>query len=74
MEALTRDASLAVEIESEIAKIEAIPESQRQAADEKHLGVLRDTRMFDCEYFLHVRNGKGGRERISPIIGKNAGN
>ncbi len=24
------------------------------------------------EYFTHVRNGKGGRERLSPIIGPNA--
>ena len=26
--------------------------------------------MFEGEYFIHVRNGKGGRERVSPIIGK----
>ena len=63
---MTRD-----QIESEISRIQAIPESQRLPQDEKHLGVLRDTRMFDGEYFLHVRNGKGGRERISPIVGKN---
>ena len=63
---MTRD-----QIEGEISRIQAIPESQRLPQDEKHLGVLRDTRMFDGEYFLHVRNGKGGRERISPIVGKN---
>ena len=28
--------------------------------------------MFQEGYFVHVRNGKGGRERLSPIIGKNA--
>ena len=28
--------------------------------------------MFQGEYFTHVRNGKGGRERLSPIIGPNA--
>ena len=61
------------QIEAEIARIEALPEGERQPHEEKHLGVLRDARMFDCEYFLHVRNGKGGRERISPIIGKHAG-
>ena len=27
---------------------------------------------FDCRYYIHVRNGKGGRERVSPIVGKNA--
>ena len=27
--------------------------------------------MFPGEYFTFVRQGKGGRERVSPIIGKN---
>lgn len=35
--------------------------------------MLKDTRLFDSEYYVYVRNGKGGRERLSPIIGKNAG-
>ena len=61
------------QIEQEIARIEALPEGAEKNQEEKHLGVLRDTRMFDCEYFIHVRNGKGGRERISPIVGKNVG-
>lgn len=61
------------QIELEIARIEALPEGAEKNQEEKHLGVLRDTRMFDCEYFIHVRNGKGGRERISPIVGKNVG-
>ena len=61
------------QIEQEIARIEALPEGAEKNQEEKHLGVLRDTRMFDCEYFIHVRNGKGGRERISPIVGKYAG-
>ena len=61
------------QIEQEIARIEALPEGTEKNQEEKHLGVLRDTRMFDCEYFIHVRNGKGGRERISPIVGKYAG-
>lgn len=29
--------------------------------------------MFPEGWFIRVRNGKGGRERLSPIIGKNAG-
>ena len=37
------------------------------------LETLQDTRLFEEEYFLLVRNGKGGRERLSPIIGPNAG-
>ena len=61
------------QIEQEIARIEALPEGAEKNQEEKHLGVLRDTRMFDCEHFIHVRNGKGGRERISPIVGKNVG-
>lgn len=60
------------QIEAEIARIEAIPEEQRTDALTKRLGMLQDTRMFQEEYFVHVRNGKGGRERLSPIIGKNA--
>ena len=34
--------------------------------------MLRDACLFKGEYFTHVRNGKGGRERLSPIIGQNA--
>ena len=60
------------QIEAEIARIEGIPEEQRTAALTKRLEMLRDTRMFQEGYFVHVRNGKGGRERLSPIIGKNA--
>ena len=61
------------QIETEIARIDAIPESQRTPQEKRYLEVLKDTKMFDCEYFTHVRSGKGGRERMSPIIGKDAG-
>ena len=60
------------QIEAEITRIEGIPEGQRTAALTKRLEMLQDTRMFQEGYFVHVRNGKGGRERLSPIIGKNA--
>ena len=60
------------QIESEITRIEGIPEEQRVAALTKRLEMLQDTRLFQEGYFVHVRNGKGGRERLSPIIGKNA--
>lgn len=40
--------------------------------EEKQLGMLKDTRHFQGKYFTYVRNGKGGRERVSPIIGENA--
>ena len=48
---------------------------KQQAAVEatrKRLEMLRDAMLFPQEWFVHVRNGKGGRERLSPIIGKNA--
>ncbi|WP_394273612.1 hypothetical protein [Butyricicoccus sp.] len=64
-----RDLMTREQIEREISRIEAMPE--RTEAQDKHLNMLRDTRMFDCEYFCHVRSGKGGRERVSPIVGKN---
>ena len=59
-------------IEKEIARLEAIPEQERTQAESKRMGILQDTRLFDSRYYIHVRNGKGGRERVSPIIGKNA--
>lgn len=59
-------------IEKEIARLEAIPEQERTQAESKRMGILQDTRLFDSRYYIHVRNGKGGRERISPIVGKNA--
>ena len=59
------------QIEAQITALEQIPEQQRTPGDTKRLQMLQDTRMFEGEYFVHVRNGKGGRERVSPIIGKN---
>ena len=61
------------QIEAEISRIESLPASERTPGVERHLEVLQDTRMFDCDYFINVRSGKGGRERISPIIGKDVG-
>lgn len=59
------------QIEKEISKIEAIPEPEKSKEDLRRLQVLKDTRLFDSEYYVYVRNGKGGRERLSPIVGKN---
>ncbi len=58
------------EIEAEITKLESIPEEKRTAADNKQLEILKDTRYFKEEYYVHVRKGKGGRERYSPISGE----
>lgn len=56
------------ELDKEITRIEQIRD--RSPAQDKYLGVLHDAKAFDAEYYTHVRSGKGGRERISPIIGK----
>lgn len=61
------------QIESEIKRIEAIPADRRTAADQTMLTICKDTRIFtdpSHEYFVHAKE-KGGRERITPIIGPN---
>ena len=58
------------QIEKEISRLESVPVDSRTPADEKRLTMLQDTRLFQGEYFTFVRNGKGGRERLSPIIGQ----
>lgn len=59
------------QIEKEISRLDAVPAESRTPVDEKRLTMLQDTRLFEGEYFTFVRNGKGGRERLSPIIGQN---
>ena len=66
-----KDLVTRVQIEAEITRLEAIPEDKRTDQETKQLDMLRDTRMFPGEYFTFVRHGKGGRQRVSPIIGKN---
>ena len=73
MELRGKDLVTRAQIEDEIAKLNALPAGERSAAADKRLEMLQDTRLFDEEYFTHVRNGKGGRERLSPIIGRFAG-
>ena len=43
----------------------------RTDAQERYIQVLEDALLFDAEFFVHVRpgKGKGGRERYSPIVG-----
>lgn len=73
MELRGKDLVTRAQIENEIARLNALPAGERSAAADKRLEMLQDTRLFDEEYFTHVRNGKGGRERLSPIIGRFAG-
>ena len=59
------------QIEKRINQLERKADTERTANEIKQLDMLKDTRLFDGEYFTYVRKGKGGRERVSPIIGKN---
>ncbi len=68
-----KDLLTKAQIETWISRLEAIPDTQRTVQDTKQLEMLKDTRMFSEEYFTFVRQGKGGRGRVSPIIGKNVG-
>ena len=67
-----KDLVTRAQIEAEISSLESRPTAELTPADVKRLGMLQDARLFQGEYFTHVRNGKGGRERLSPIIGPNA--
>lgn len=57
------------QIEAEISWLESRPPAELTPADTKCLEMLQDARLFQEGYFTHVRSGKGGRERLSPIIG-----
>lgn len=57
------------QIEAEISRLESRPPAELTLADTKRLEMLQDARLFQEGYFTHVRSGKGGRERLSPIIG-----
>lgn len=37
----------------------------------KRLNILKDAMRFESKYYINIENGKGGRKRISPIVGKN---
>lgn len=56
------------QIERTITRLEQ--KTTKTDNDYKKLEILKDTRKFDSEYYIYVRNGKGGRQRISPIVGK----
>jgi integrase len=55
------------QIASEVERLQT--KDNITSEESKLLGVLKDAQRFDAEYFMHVRSGKGGRERISPVIG-----
>lgn len=57
------------QIMAELSQLENRLPAELMPADTKRLGMLQDARLFSEGYFTHVRNGKGGRTRLSPIIG-----
>lgn len=61
---VTRD-----QINAEVRRLESCKDIS--AADAKRLQTLKDAQIFNSQYYVHVENGKGGRERFSPIIGAN---
>ncbi len=69
---LGKDLATKEQIGKARAKLESIPPAERSPKEERYLAALQDAAMFQEEYFVYVRNGKGGRERFSPIIGKDA--
>jgi integrase len=67
-----KDLVIRRQIEEKIAQIEVKNEKERTHHEIKQMTMLKDTKMFEGEYFTYVRKGKGGRERVSPIVGRNA--
>lgn len=44
------------QIEAEISRLESRPAAELTPGDTKRLGMLQDTRLFEGDYFTHVRN------------------
>lgn len=61
------------QITGELAQLLIVPAGERTLQQVRRIEVLKDTELFQEMYFVLVRNGKGGRERLSPVVGKNAG-
>lgn len=57
------------EIEMELNKLKSIKNLTED--ESKRLNILKDAMRFESEYYINIENGKGGRKRISPIVGKN---
>lgn len=49
-----------------ITRAEILELMDYQASD-----IIKDAAMFNAEYYVYVACGKGGRQRISPIVGNN---
>ena len=67
--ACARDLTTKQEILNEIDILKSGPMTVTTV---NRLNILQDTNHFDAEYYIHVRSGKGGRERYTPIVGQEA--
>lgn len=65
-----RDLITREQVEYEYKRLSAMGNLTPQQA--KELGIVKDALMFKCDYYTYVRYGKGGRERVSPILGNDA--
>lgn len=65
------DVVTGVQVEQRIALLERKSEKEMSATELKELGILKDAAVFNADYYVVVRSGKGGRARISPVIGPN---
>lgn len=63
-----RDLVTKEQIQAQIVHLES--KSGLSADEKSQLKILQDTKYFKAEYYTRTV-GKGGRERISPIVGKN---
>ena len=60
------------DISQKFASLQKIPEAKRTAEENAWFRMCMDTRVFlpdSFQYYIYVRNGKGGRKRLVPIIG-----
>ena len=57
------------EIEMEFNQLKSLKNLTED--ESKRLNILKDAMRFESEYYINIVNGKGGRKRISPIVGKN---
>lgn len=57
------------QIEKRIVQLEEKDPLNRTQHESTQLSMLKDARLFAETFFTYVEKGKGGRERVSPIIG-----
>lgn len=58
------------QIEKRILQLEDKLNTSCTQHEISQLAMLKDTRLFEDSFYIYVEKGKGGRERISPIIGE----